>query len=58
MTRLAYDIDLTNAQWELSKPHIPTAKAGGRPRSLDMRQVLNAIFYLLSKGLYAWSRTF
>jgi putative transposase len=42
---------MTNAQWELIQVHIPTAKTGGRPRSLDLREVLNAIFYLLSNGI-------
>jgi len=51
MIRPAYDTDLTDAQWEILKPLIPAAKPGGRPRSLDMREVLNAIFYLLSNGI-------
>lgn len=51
MTRLAYDTDLTDAQWERIKPLLPEAKPGGRPRTLDLREVLNAIFYLLSNGI-------
>jgi putative transposase len=51
MIRPAYDTDLTDAQWEILKPLIPTAKSGGRPRSLDIREVLNAIFYLLANGI-------
>jgi len=51
MTRLAYDTDLTDAQWEILKPLISEAKPGGRPRTLDMREVLNAIFYLLANGI-------
>ena len=51
MTRLAYDTDLTDAQWAILKPYIPDAKSGGRPRSLDMREVLNAIFYLVANGI-------
>jgi putative transposase len=50
MTRLAYRSDLTDAQWKLLEPHIPAAKAGGRPRSLKMREVCNAIFYLIRNG--------
>jgi putative transposase len=46
--------DLTDRQWQLFKTLIPLAKAGGRPRSVDMRAVLNANFYLLVSG-YAWS---
>lgn len=51
MTRPAYDSDLTDDQWERLKPLIPDAKPGGRPRTLEMRDVLNAIFYLLSNGI-------
>jgi putative transposase len=51
MTRLSYDTDLTDDQWQILEPLIPTAKPGGRPRSLDMREVLNAIFYLLANGI-------
>jgi putative transposase len=50
MTRPGYPSDLTDAQWEAIKDLIPPAKPGGRPRSTDMRQVLNAINYLLRTG--------
>jgi putative transposase len=51
MIRPAYDSDLTDAQWEILNPLIPEAKPGGRPRTLEMREVLNAIFYLLANGI-------
>jgi putative transposase len=51
MTRPSYPTDLSDAQWELLKPHIPLPKPGGRPRSLDIREVLNAIFYLVANGI-------
>jgi len=51
MARLSYDTDLTDEQWQILEPLIPTAKPGGRPRILDMREVLNAIFYLLANGI-------
>jgi putative transposase len=51
MIRQVYDTDLTSDQWQLIAPHIPTAKDGGRPRSLDMREVINAIFYLAGNGI-------
>ena len=51
MIRLAYDTDLTNDQWQILESLIPAAKHGGRPRSLDMREILNAIFYLLANGI-------
>jgi transposase len=51
--RKSYPTDLTNAQWKLLEPLIPKAKAGGRHRRVDMRAILNAIFYLLVSGC-AW----
>lgn len=50
MIRKAYKTDLTDAQWQLLLPLIPPAKTGGRRRSVDMREVLNAIFYVLRTG--------
>lgn len=46
-----YPSDLTNRQWKHIKDLIPPAKPGGRPRSLDMRLVLNAIFYVVVGGI-------
>lgn len=50
----SYRTDLTDEQWELLRKLIPEAKPGGRPRSVDMRAVINAIFYVLVAGC-AWS---
>src|SRR5512132_3343364 len=50
MRRKRYPSDLTDPQWALVSPHIPPAKAGGRPRTTDMRAVLDAILYLLRTG--------
>ena len=47
---LRYPSDLTDAEWELVRPFIRPAKRGGRPRSVDIREVMNAIFYVLSTG--------
>ena len=47
---LRYPSDLSDAEWDLVAPLIPPAKRGGRPRKVDMREVLNAIFYVLSTG--------
>lgn len=47
---LRYPSDLTDAEWALVGPLIPPARRGGRPRDVDMREVLNAVFYLLSTG--------
>ena len=50
MKRKAYKSDLTDPEWALIKPLIPPAKKGGRPRSVDMREIINGIFYLLKTG--------
>jgi transposase len=45
-----YPSDLTDAQWALIEPHIPAAPTGGRPRKTDVREVLDAILYILRTG--------
>jgi transposase len=45
-----YPSDLTDAEWALIAPMIPPARRGGRPRDVNVREVLNAIFYVLSTG--------
>jgi putative transposase len=47
--RKAYPSDLTDAQWEIIRPLIPSSIVG-RPRLVDMREVLNSILYLLRSG--------
>jgi transposase len=47
---LRYPSDLTDPEWALVEPLIPPAKRGGRKRSVDVREVLNGIFYILSTG--------
>src|SRR4029077_5793654 len=42
--------DLTDGEWALIEPMIPPAKRGGRRREVNIREVLNAIFYVLSTG--------
>ena len=46
----AYPSDLSDAEWALVAPLIPPSKHGGRPRSVNVREVLNAIFYVLWTG--------
>ena len=46
-----YPTDLTDRQWDCIRDLIPAAKPGGRPRQLDMRQVLNALLYLVVTGV-------
>src|SRR3712207_9527696 len=47
---LRYPSDLTDAEWALVAPFIPPAKRGGRQRTVDVREVLNGIFYVLATG--------
>lgn len=50
--RKAYPSDLTDAQWAILEPLIPAPRnnGGGRPRELDMREVLNTLLYLNRSG--------
>ncbi len=50
MTRQPYPTDLTEAQWRRLEPLIPPAKPGGRRRTVNMREILNAIFYHVRGG--------
>ena len=50
MERKPYPTDLTDEQWKLVEPLLPFAKPGGRPRKTDLREVLNALFYLVRSG--------
>lgn len=47
---LRYPSDLNDAEWALIAPLIPPARRGGRRRSVNVREVLNAIFYVLATG--------
>lgn len=53
MSTVRYPTDLTDEQWKILEPLIPAAKRGGRPRSVDMREMLNAILYVVRGGV-AW----
>src|ERR671917_550333 len=48
-----YPSDLTRTQWKRLKRLLPVAKPGGRPRSVNLREVLNGIFYI-TRGGCAW----
>ena len=50
MARIAYPSDLTDAQWRLISKRIPPAQPGGRYRSVNMREVINGILYLVRTG--------
>jgi putative transposase len=48
--RKPYRSDVTDAQWDLIRPLLPPAKAGGRPRTADLREVVNTLFYQARTG--------
>jgi putative transposase len=50
-TRVRYPTDLTDAQWRYLTPLLPAAKPGGRPRSADLRAVVDAILYVVRNGV-------
>lgn len=50
MKRGGYSTDLGDAQWALIEPHLPPPRRGGRRRTVSLRGVINAIFYLLRTG--------
>jgi len=53
MNRKPYPTDLKDGEWEIVAPLLPEAKPGGRPRSVDLREALDAIFYRERTGC-AW----
>lgn len=50
MANNLYSTDISGAAWKRIAPLLPAARPGGRPRTTDLRAVLNAIFYLLRTG--------
>lgn len=42
--RKPYSTDLTNDQWQILPPLLPAAKPGGRPRTVNIREVVNRLF--------------
>jgi transposase len=49
-SKLRYPSDLTDEEWWLVGPLIPAAKRGGNKRTIDVREVVNGIMYILSTG--------
>jgi putative transposase len=50
MERKPYPTDLTDEQWKLIEPFLPEAKPGGCPRKTNLREVVNALLYLVRSG--------
>jgi transposase len=51
--RKAYQTDLSDAEWSCLESHLPVPKANGRPRLYPLREILDAIFYVVRSGC-AW----
>jgi transposase len=49
-SKLRYPSDLTDDEWALIEPEIPPAKRGGGKRTVNMREVVNGLMYVLSAG--------
>jgi transposase len=47
---LRYASDLTDREWRLIAPHLPPPRQQGRPRTADLREVVNAILYMAASG--------
>ena len=50
LARKPYPTDLTDAQWAILEPLVPPSKHGGRPRTVNIREVINTILYLNRTG--------
>src|SRR6478609_3487855 len=50
---MGYPSDLSDTEWQNLRRLLPAPKRGGRPRTTDLRSVVNAIFYVLRSGC-AW----
>ncbi len=48
--QLRYPSDLTDEEWALVEPLIPSAKRGGNKRHVNVREVINGLMYILSTG--------
>src|SRR3712207_3969337 len=46
----SYPSDVSDEQWRLIEPHVPAAQPGGRPRTTGMRDVVDAVLYILRTG--------
>ena len=48
--RKPYATDLADAEWAIIEPLLPPPSKEGKPREVDIREVVNAIIYLLKSG--------
>lgn len=45
-----YPTDLSDAEWKYIQPHLPAPTGHGLPRTHDLREILDAVFYLPKSG--------
>jgi len=50
MLAVSYPSELSEQEWAILAPLLPPAKPGGRPRSVNLRIIVNGIFHLLRSG--------
>jgi putative transposase len=48
--RRPYPTDLPDAEWNYIEPHMPRPNGHGRPRIHSLREILDAVFYVLKSG--------
>lgn len=53
MNRKPYNTDMSDGEWTIIAPLIPVVQPGGRPRFRNIREIMNAIFYIQRAGC-AW----
>ena len=50
MGRKAYQSDVSDQEWQIIEPILPEGQSIGRPRKVDLREIINGIFYVLKEG--------
>jgi putative transposase len=50
MTRKAYPSDINEREWQRVEPHLPPVLSGGRPQTVNLREIINGIFYRIRTG--------
>jgi putative transposase len=50
MTKKQYPTDLNDTEWQVINQYMPEKKKTGRPREVNLREIINAIFYVLKTG--------
>ena len=50
--RRAYPSDLSDAEWAVVEPHVPTVLSGGRPARWSRREIINGILYVVREGAH------